>query len=57
MNQKVNDFLDKLEKWKPELEKLRTILLESELTEEWKWKTPCYTFKNGNVVLLGKFKE
>ncbi len=36
---------------------LRSILLDSELTEECKWGVPCYTFNNKNVILLSAFKE
>ena len=57
MNPKVDDFLSKIEKWQPELEKLRSIILDCGLTEELKWGVPCYTFKNSNVILLGGFKE
>jgi uncharacterized protein YdeI (YjbR/CyaY-like superfamily) len=56
-NPKVDAFLRKQKNWKDELEKLRTIILGSELTEELKWGTPCYTFQNRNVVLLHGFKE
>ena len=27
------------------------------LNEEFKWTTPCYTFQNKNIILLGSFKE
>jgi len=56
-NPKVDAFLSKQKNWKDELEKLRTIILGSELTEELKWGTPCYTFQNRNVVLMHGFKE
>lgn len=47
----------KVNKWKLELETLRSILLESELTEELKWGAPCYTYNSKNVVLLGALKD
>lgn len=47
---KVNTFRE-------ELLLLRSILLDSELTEECKWGVPCYTFNNKNVILLSAFKE
>jgi uncharacterized protein YdeI (YjbR/CyaY-like superfamily) len=56
-NPKVDAFLSKQKNWKDELEKLRTIILGSGLTEELKWGTPCYTFQNRNVVLMHGFKE
>jgi uncharacterized protein YdeI (YjbR/CyaY-like superfamily) len=57
MNPKVDAFLRKERQWKKEFEKLRTILLDSKLTEELKWGVPCYTFKKKNVVLMHGFKE
>lgn len=57
MNPKVDEFLSKAGKWREELSKLRTIVLGCELTEEFKWSQPCYTFNDGNVILLSGFKE
>lgn len=47
----------KVHNWEGELEKLRAILLETELTEELKWSVPCYTYEGGNVLLMSAFKE
>lgn len=33
------------------------IILDCELTEELKWGVPCYTFQEGNIVLIHGFKE
>ncbi|MGG1244110.1 YdeI family protein [Bacillus cabrialesii] len=57
MNPKVDDFLSKATKWKDEYEKLRAIVLDCELAEEFKWMHPCYTFNNKNIVLIHGFKE
>lgn len=57
MNQKIEDFLTKNINWQDELRSLRTIILESNLTEELKWGVPCYSYKKGNVVLIHSFKE
>ncbi|ASK63973.1 hypothetical protein CFK37_18325 [Virgibacillus phasianinus] len=56
-NPKVDEFLSKSKKWKDEYGKLRDIVLDSKLTEEFKWGKPCYTYKNKNVVLIHGFKE
>ena len=40
----VDDFIANAKRWREELNKLRAILLDSELTEEFKWYQPCYTF-------------
>ncbi|HEY2420322.1 MAG TPA: YdeI family protein [Neobacillus sp.] len=57
MNPKVDEFLSKAKKWKEEYEKLRNIVLDCELTEEFKWMHPCYTFENKNILLIHGFKE
>ena len=57
MNPKVDEYLSKAKKWKEESEKLRNIVLDCELTEEFKWMHPCYTFGKKNIVLIHGFKE
>ncbi|RZT21639.1 YdeI/OmpD-associated family protein [Fictibacillus sp. BK138] len=56
-NRKVDGFLRKAKQWKEEFEKLRTIILETGLTEDIKWMHPCYMFEDKNVVLMHGFKE
>ena len=57
MNPKVDEYLSKAKKWKEESEQLRNIVLDCELTEEFKWMHPCYTFEKKNIVLIHGFKE
>ena len=57
INPKVDAYLSKAKKWQEELEKLRTIILDCQLTEELKWGRPCYTFQKSNIVLIHGFKE
>ena len=57
MNPKVDFFFRNSEKWQKELKKLRTIILDCDLTEELKWGVPCYTFQNSNIALIHEFKE
>ncbi|MGY3717487.1 YdeI/OmpD-associated family protein [Sutcliffiella cohnii] len=57
MNLKVNEYVSNEKKWQEEMEKLRTIILDCGLTEEWKWRKPCYTFQESNVVIIQGFKE
>lgn len=57
MNPKVDVFLRKAEKWREEFEKLRMIILDRGLTEELKWRAPCYTFQESNIVIIQGFKE
>ncbi|KRD99097.1 hypothetical protein ASE46_12395 [Bacillus sp. Root239] len=56
-NPKVDEFLTKAKKWKEEYETLRKIVLDCELTEDFKWMNPCYTFEKKNIVLMHGFKE
>jgi len=56
-NPKVDFFFDKAKKWQKEFEKLRTLILDCELTEELRWGKPCYTFENKNIVLIHGFRE
>lgn len=57
MNPKVDDFICKVDKWQKELEKLRSIILKTGLTEDIKWNHPCYSFENSNIVLIHGFKD
>jgi uncharacterized protein YdeI (YjbR/CyaY-like superfamily) len=57
MNPEADVYFSKAKKWQKELEKLRTIILDCELTEELKWGKPCYTFQKSNLVVLLPLKE
>jgi uncharacterized protein YdeI (YjbR/CyaY-like superfamily) len=57
MNPDVEAFFGRVKMWKEELLQLRTIMLECGLTEDFKWRTPCYTYQDGNVIILNGFKE
>jgi uncharacterized protein YdeI (YjbR/CyaY-like superfamily) len=57
MNSLVDDYLKKVKNWNEELTVLRSIVLESGLVEELKWRNPCYTFEGKNIVIIGGFKE
>ncbi|OPH00080.1 hypothetical protein B2I21_03665 [Chryseobacterium mucoviscidosis] len=56
-NPKVDGYLNKAKKWKEESVKLREIILDCDLTEDFKWMHPCYTLENKNVVIIHGFKE
>lgn len=57
LNPKVDGFLRKAKNWKEEFEALREIVLDCDLTEDFKWMHPCYTFEDKNVVIIHGFKE
>ncbi len=56
-NPNVDFYFNNSKKWKKELLKLREIILETNLNEELKWGSPCYTSHNRNIVLIHEFKE
>ena len=56
MNPKVDFYFDKDKKWQQEIQELRRIILDCQLTEELKWGVPCYTFEKNNIVLIHVFK-
>ncbi len=57
MNPNVDFYFNKSKKWQDEINKLRFILLDCDLTEELKWGVPCYAYKKKNIVLIHVFKE
>ena len=57
MNTSVDEFLEKIDIWKAELNALRNIMLDCQLIETLKWGQPCYMFNKTNVVILANFKE
>jgi len=57
MNPDVDAFLNKAKQWQDEFKQLRRIILDTGLTEEFKWGKPCYTFERNNIVLIHGFKE
>jgi uncharacterized protein YdeI (YjbR/CyaY-like superfamily) len=57
MNPKVDWFFTKANTWQEEYNTLRTLVLDSGLTEELKWGCPCYTYGKHNIVLIHGFKE
>ncbi|GIQ59711.1 hypothetical protein Flavo103_28470 [Flavobacterium collinsii] len=57
MNPKVDFYFENAEKWQKELDELRKIALDCQLTEELKWGTACYTLQDSNIVLIHSFKD
>ena len=57
MNPKVDACIRRSDMWPEEMAGLRPILLGCGLTEEIKWRKPCYSHEGGNVVILQEMKE
>lgn len=56
-NPAIDEFIEKQDKWKDELSLLREIILECGLTEEFKWRGPCYSYQKSNLLIIGGFKD
>ena len=56
-NPSVDGYIRKSKEWQEPLQKLRTIILDCGLTEEVKWRAPCYTFEGTKVLFIGHFKN
>lgn len=56
-NKTVEDFLSNNENWRKEFEKIREILLKTELKEEIKWGIPTYSAHGKNIVAFAGFKN
>jgi uncharacterized protein YdeI (YjbR/CyaY-like superfamily) len=57
MNQEVEFFFEQVKFGKDILLLLRKTLLSTSLTEEYKWKQPCYTLNGKNVIILAGLKD
>lgn len=53
---KVEIVIGKSKHFGAELRELRRIVLETGLTEDFKWRAPCYTFEGANVAIIGADK-
>lgn len=53
----VDEYIAKHNEWQELLEKLRSIMLTTELEETIKWGAPVYTIDSKNVLGLGAFKS
>lgn len=57
MNPKIDAYLSRAKKWREEMGKLRSVLLDFPLDEELKWGKPCYAFQESNIVIIQPFKD
>ncbi len=57
MNPDVDAYIERSEQWPAEMAELRPILLASGLTEELKWRKPCYSHAGKNVAIVQEMKE
>lgn len=54
--EQVKKFIDNSKQWKEEIKKLRAVILKTKLEENFKWRLPCYSHNDNNVVIIQPFK-
>ena len=57
MNEDIDAFVERSERWSEELNEIRPLLRECGLSEEIKWGKPCYTHDGSNIVILQEMKD
>ena len=57
MNPQVDLFYENAPRWQQEMLYLRTIVLDCNLVEEYKWRGPIYCHNNANILAVNAFKE
>jgi uncharacterized protein YdeI (YjbR/CyaY-like superfamily) len=57
MNPEVDAYIADSQRWSDEMTALRPILLGAGLTEEIKWRKPCYSHEGKNIVILQEMKD
>ena len=57
MDPAVDTIIERSETWSAEMAALRRVLLATGLTEEVKWRQPCYTHDGANIVIMGEMKR
>ncbi len=57
MNPEVDSYIRRSDQWPEEMTALRPILLGRGLTEEIKWRKPCYSHEGGNIAILQEMKD
>ncbi|MGO4911282.1 DUF1801 domain-containing protein [Leeuwenhoekiella sp. W20_SRS_FM14] len=57
MNRQVDEFIADAKPFSTILQLLRTLILNCNLVEDFKWRNPCYTYNSKNVILLSVFKS
>ena len=54
---RVDEYAARLDRWRDVFAALRPILLDTELTEAFKWRKPCYTHAGRNIVIFQPFND
>jgi len=54
---KVEAFIKNAKQWQEKYKKLMEIVLDCGLVEDFKWRVPCYTLDDKNIVMIHGFKD
>lgn len=57
MNPRVDTYIQASKRWPDEITALRSVLLGTGLTEELKWRSPCYSHDGKNIVIVQEMNE
>lgn len=57
MTTQLDELFDDASQWRTEALELRKILQTCDLTEQVKWKKPCYMHEGDNIAVLQRFKD
>lgn len=57
MNFEVDEYINQALKWQDIIFRLRILMLDCGLTEDFKWDQPCYTYNKKNILLIGALKK
>lgn len=57
MNPEVDAYIRESDKWPEEMAALRPVLLGAGLTEEIKWRSPCYSHEGSNIAIVQEMKD
>jgi uncharacterized protein YdeI (YjbR/CyaY-like superfamily) len=56
-NPEVDSFFLNLKSWREELILLRSIVLNFDIDENLKWRQPCYSWNDNNIMVISGFKN
>lgn len=56
-NPRIDRLIGHAPRWRDEMAALREILLDCGLTEELKWRSPCYAHEGRNICILQSMKD
>ena len=57
MNPRVDAYIRASKRWPDEITALRPVLLGTGLTEELKWRSPCYSHDGKNIVIVQEMND